>query len=95
MMPDVIELPTAEDFCRGEYKGTHGTYCFIGWKKELFPNMTLDEAMWFTTNAVIEGKKLKFFNGGITSSNDDKRNTLNQLAKWFERTVARMGYDIS
>jgi hypothetical protein len=99
MYPDTIELPEAEDFCRGVSKNTRGQCCFLGWKRELFPNLTWTESSKFNKLSVTVAMEMHMLPRDdyvrTPSYNDDKRNTKKKLAEWFAKTVERLGYDIT
>ena len=98
-MPNEIELPEAKDFCRGAYRNGSGQCCFMGWKQTLFPNLTDPESRRFRAIAGNEAKKMRLNDDGSyigpTTTNDNRQNTKEQLAKWFAQTVRVFGYDIS
>ena len=98
-MPDDVEMPEAKDFCRGEYRNSRGQCCFEGWKRTLFPDLTIGESSRFRAIARDQAKKMQLDGEGdfigVTSTNDNQKNTKEQLATWFERTVQIFGYDIS
>jgi len=98
-MPETVFLPRSQDFCRGIYDNHRGQCCFEGWKQTLFPDLTVQESLHFRAVAADEAKEMQLNGGGsyigVTTTNDDKKNTKTQLAKWFERTVKKLGYNIS
>ncbi len=100
--PAEIELPNAENFCRGQYRNSRGQCCFAGWQQKLLPELDYTENTRFRVIAKNEALKMHLHSGygdasfiGITRTNDDKRNTKEQLANWFAQTVRVFGYDIS
>ena len=102
-LPNEIELPVAEDFCRGYFtKGNvRVKHCFAGWRRELFPTASQREIMRFNKVAIEVAmdmhlcKPEEFWFSTLPSTyNDDHRNTLEKLAEWFEKTVERFGYDV-
>ena len=102
MLPNEIELPTAENFCRGTYNNYRGQCCFVGWQRKLLPELNYEETKRFRAIAKNEAQKMRLRNGimgedyrGITRVNDDTHNTKEQLANWFAQTVRVFGYDIS
>ncbi len=95
------------DFTGGE---TGEKHCFIGWQRELLPFPTIWLANVsdaydrdrFLGVALAIARKMDlhphtYYRGMPTcfDYNDDTRNTPEQLAEWFERTVKALGYDIS
>ncbi len=104
-MPNEIELPNAEDFCRGTFKNISGQCCFLGWKDALFPKLSPTQDSKFIHCAVEVAQEMELTQkknwvmtnwwSGIPGYNDDQKNTKTVLAKWFRKTVERMGYDIS
>lgn len=92
-IPDVIELPRPQDFCKGVYNGPNGTHCTMGWWREL-----LDEefsATWgleWTAAADEVGIPL-FGYYSISRRNDHPLTTYEQLAKAFELATLRT-YDM-
>ena len=95
MLPNEIELPRPEDFCRGTYKTMSGNQCcFLGWKYTVFLRLNKTESLKFNCVAIEEAKKLKMVGSSIPSVNDNLNHTAKKLALWFERTIERMGYDI-
>ncbi len=96
MLPEQIELPGPEDFCRGRMFNAKGQSCFLGWKLALFTKLSGKEDMNFHQYARDVATEMKLKHGGITIPlcNDTTQNTAQKLSKWFAKTVERMGYDI-
>lgn len=105
MLPDKIKyVPSPEDFCRGSY--TRGKkHCTAGWAIEIIERpFSLKEALGvdedlsiFYTQWQKEARKLRLKKSGyadITTINDDKENTYEQLAQCFENTLIALGYEI-
>ena len=99
-IPDEIELPRPEDFCRETYGDGHKC-CFLGWKHHLFPELTETQYSRFTdiTIEVAEEMGLKRHEQTpqrwAAAYNDHRGNTRKQLSAWFEEVVKQFGYDIS
>ena len=100
MYPEEIDLPEAEDFCKGILrKGSR--CCFIGWRLALLPDLTESQNDRFSTVArsVANEMALKrneyYWGMALSDINDHKGNTREQLAEWFARTIKKLGYDIS
>ena len=109
-LPDEFELPRPQDFCRSGFTSitTSGEvkHCFVGWQRELIPVANI----WVLTTGedkkdldrffsaamkVAKRMKLKSKHGEcVFNYNDDTRNTREQLAEWFEKTVKALGYDV-
>lgn len=100
MYPKEIELPEAEDFCKGLL--TSGNRCcFIGWRRVLLPDLTSDQDTRFRKVAigVADEMKLKrrrnFWALALSDINDHNGNTKEQLAEWFARTIKKLGYEVT
>jgi hypothetical protein len=74
----------------------------MGWQKKLLPELDYTEIRRFRAIAGNEAKKMRLHNGwedaaytSVTRTNDDDRNTKEQLSNWFAQTIRVFGYDIS
>lgn len=100
MYPEEIELPEAKDFCKGQIMNGPRC-CFIGWKRVLLPDLSYTQNTRFdnVANGVANDMGLKrlchYWPASLSDINDHDDNTKKQLADWFERTIAKLGYDIS
>jgi len=101
MYPEEIELPEGKNFCKGILMSGPDRCCFLGWQRVLLPDLTVEQNDRFRAVAyrVAEEMELKatsyHFGPALSDINDHPDNTFKQLAKWFERTIEKLGYDIS
>lgn len=100
MYPEEIELPEAKDFCKGELMRGNRC-CILGWKRVLLPDLSSGQNERFdnVAHGVANDMELKrryhYWPGSLSDINDHPDNTKKQLAEWFRRTIAKLGYDIS
>lgn len=98
-MPDEIELPRADDFCKRALR-VGALRCSLGWADALGFTRNSGDNERFETAWLRQAKKGRLpaseIRGvGITEINDHPDTTYEQLADAFEATVVDLGYEVS
>lgn len=95
MYPSKIELPRSEDFCRGVFDNGYGQRCTLGWNAALFPQLSNTEATRLERIQLEVAEKMGLAGRTICGINDCHFNDKVQLARWYELSVKKLGYNIS
>jgi hypothetical protein len=86
-MPEEVPILTGKDFCRRSLHDGAGKHCMLGWSDEVF-------GVYKDYFFYIEAKKVTGFDKmSVASMNDNTANSLETLAKIWNRVMARWGYD--
>jgi hypothetical protein len=98
MLPDTIDLPRPEDFCRGKVSDGAGRHCTVGWIYTLLPNATWRQRskfrhIWRGAPSLKHLRLPKY--SSVDDANDSHDVTDEQLAEAFEYAVLKLGYEVS
>ena len=93
-MNKIVELPRAEDFCRGDFVSADGKrHCLLGWMVRLIPVHLHKKARANLHDSITKRTTRRPIR--IATFNDNRRNSRETLAEVFEEAfLETMDYEI-
>ena len=87
--PDKLPILDEKDLCRGRYDSVDGRHCLMGWAIVCF-----DESSFETTEDFLTKLYCHCYGERIAQFNDNRKNSLKQVAKAWNDTIKELGYTV-
>jgi len=93
--PTEVPILNGRDFIRGSF-GVGARHCIAGWRTEVFgPSTLCSKQERVKVRKALVAENPSGPQASIVGTNDDPSVPLSELARWWNRTMARLGYVVS